>query len=745
VKHATLIILLLTLTAALALGAGNNWRNERPITGLSGSLYVSGSAIAASGGNAVALYERGGIIYYVTSNTGGASWGSETTFPNAWLPWYNSMYSLRPLAVILNGTTIEAVLAASYGTPVAYPGVWYLRSTDMGQSWIEAFLVQATNASDPYDWIQSVSITRCTDTVAQVAWSYYYDDPILHSTTVKHRRKTASGWQPEQVLASYSTGVINADIAGRFKLKPTLTKTAYVVWNNPTNNYIYYVKSTNQGYTWTSPASVENTGPSSYPAVKLKSNLDGFVLWEHSTGIRSKRITGPASVVVAGPNREPRLTADETDSLYMCGTKFADNRVWGNSSLDGYAWTSPTGFKIQWDPNSANANLRHPDVSWTHTDGTMRLFIWNGKRLAPYDHQELWLGVNDLGNPAPPTNLQAVKFCSMPPAFVQVTYTATTALDDSGYNIYKHEPKCGPPWTKLNSDIVTGTVYYDFTIPQSYPECDAYCACYMARSKDLALNEGGDSNTSEVGFCDAPSLPPAILLVAASLGQPTPSTYTQRRGGYLSWGSGKSADVDPDQLEYRIRGLDTSAYYVLDFQYYAPESGRAVAARAGGTLLHGPKAITQEEICIPNLLPKTTYASGTLTFTIEKVEGPNAILGKFRLWKMPDGFQGGGPQSAGLAARSGIQPYLAPPRPNPSTGEVYLGYWLPKAGEATLRVYNTAGQLVRGVDSGQKNAGTHSLVWDGKNATGHTVPNGIYLVRLVSGSVSATQKVTILR
>jgi flagellar hook assembly protein FlgD len=49
------------------------------------------------------------------------------------------------------------------------------------------------------------------------------------------------------------------------------------------------------------------------------------------------------------------------------------------------------------------------------------------------------------------------------------------------------------------------------------------------------------------------------------------------------------------------------------------------------------------------------------------------------------------------------------------------------------------------VDSGQRNAGTHSLTWDGKNAFGHKVPNGIYLVRLVSGSVSATQKVTILR
>lgn len=757
-KHATLTILLLTFIATLAFGAGNNWRNERPITGLSGTAYVMKSAIATAatdGYKSAVVYTRntgpsGSPVRVATSNNGGVSWTSEIdpgSYANA---IYSGNGSRRTVGIALSGNVIHVVWVGLGGPTGTYYGVHYTSSTDFGVTWSGYQLIATSNDPGNDSW-PSVAISLCGNNV-EVAWSYYdWIPPVFPYRVAVYERTKTTTWQTTITLADYNSNTYlptpAVDIAGRTSDDIPGLNRSYVVWDSPSTSYIVYARSTNYGVSWPTSGTVDALKNNShYPAVKVKYSLTGHVLWERPNEIRSKTIGGnPSAVVDNGNVYAPRFAIDSSDSLYAVYDRYNNQTskyyVHCQKSPDGYTWYDEGD--IQHDPNTANSNRRSPDAAATYTDGIMREFVWNGV-VQSLGHQELWLGVNDLGNPAAPTNLQAVKFCSMPPAFVQVTYTATTALDDSGYNNYKHEPKCGPPWTKLNSDIVTGTVYYDFTIPQSYPECDAYCACYMARAIDLALNEGGDSNTSQVGFCDAPSLPPATLLVAASLGQPAPSAYTQRRGGYLNWGSGKSADVDPDQLEYRIRGLDTSAYYVLDFQYYAPESGRAVAARAGGTLLHGPKAITQEEICIPNLLPKASYASGTLSFAIEKVEGPNAILGKFRLWKMPDGFQGG-PQSAGLASRSGVQPYLAPPRPNPSTGEVFLGYWLPKAGEATLRVYNTAGQLVREVDSGQKNAGTHSLTWDGKNASGHKVPNGIYLVRLVSGNVAATQKVTILR
>ena len=758
-KQVALTILLLTLTAALALGAGNNWRNERPITGAAGNYGAFHSAIAASGNKAVVVYDRWNgftpeYVHYKTTTNGGVIWSAENTLPNA-VP----LGGWRPVAVMLNGNVIEAAVGVIRN---GHRGLWYYKSTDFGNTWAVQEQIQQFG-NDQQDIAATASITRCTGSFTQVGWVYFHSTGGSQDESYINYRRRNNGtnqWepplsQPPLTLAtySYSPGYsTKADIGGNSDTDIPNLNATFVVWADMYDGDIYYKKSTNQGNTWGGTTCLHNnTGFSNSPAVKVNGSRQGYVLWENNSQILSKLITGANYAVVEDRTnfypRNPRFTISSSngyDSLYAGYEMYeADNKwkVYYAKSADWNNWLGK--ILIQNEPSSWTVNERWPDVASTITDGAMRLYVWNGY-IPSLTHQELWLGVNDLGSPAAPTNLQTVKFCSLPPAFVQVTYTATTALDDSGYNNYKHEPKCGPPWTKLNSDIVTGTVYYDFTIPQSYPECDAYCACYMARAIDLALNEGGDSNTSEVGFCDAPSLPPATLVVAASLGQPAPSAYTQRRGGYLNWGSGKSADVDPDQLEYRIRGLDTSAYYVLDFGYYAPDSGSVVAARAGDALLHGPKAITQDEACIPVLLSKTTYASGTLSFTVERVEGPNAILGKFRLWKMPEGYRGG-PQSAGLASRNMVQPFLAPPRPNPSTGEVYLGYWLPKESEATLRIFNTAGQLVREVDTGAKAAGTHNLTWDGKNASGRRVPNGVYLARLQAGSISATQKITILR
>jgi len=759
VKHATLIILLLTLTAALALGAGNNWRNERPITS-GGNYPVIKAAIASSGYRAaMVVYTRGPYfasspVKVAASEDGGVTWTLKNDLPNgAQVMWGTGNNSYRPLAAHLR--------TGSYTVEVVYAGwkdgegngVYYLLSNDLGDNWSDGFKVGY--APNPYDVIYSVAIKQIrfnsgpaevNNTV--VVWSYHNDSD--GNTYIKFRRRNnlTGIWDNEQTLTSWTGEYApHVDVDANFGDIPPFYIT-YVVWNNPVpgNGDIYYRLSTNGGTSWGTVYPLEdNPGISTFPAVKLKSNMQAFVLWENGGGIRSKRIGGPASVQVPGGGTQPRVAIDAMDSLYLVRTgPTSPYRVTAAKSLNGYNDWINLG-EIQLDPNSPNGNLRCPDVASTYTDGIMRLFVWNGYIPPPTDQQELWIGVNDIGKPDPPSTLQAVKFCNpMLESYVEVSHYGTWAWDDSGYNIYKSEPKCGPPWNKLNTDIVIGYSYWDFDIPQTQPECDVYCACYMARSVDLALNEGGDSNTSQVGACDASAMQPATLIAAVALGQSTPSPYTQRRAGNLVWGSGKSADMDPERLEYRIRGLDTSAYYVLDFGYYAPDTSRVAAARSGDVVLHGPKRLTEKQVCLPVHLPKETYASGTFPFTVEKVEGPNVLLGKFRLWRMPEGYRGG-PQSAGLATRKGVQPYLAPPRPNPSTGEVFLGYWLPKPGEATLRIYNTAGQLVREVDTGQKNAGTHYLVWDGKNASGQRVTNGVYLVRLSAGSVSATQKVTILR
>lgn len=750
-KKLILSLMLIVLFSSLTFSAGNNWRNERPITGVAGTNYVVKSAIASSGAKAVIVYARGFTnLKYKTSTNGGVTWGAENPLPNgAALLWDSPVTSYRPIGVLLNGDVIEIVFAGSQNGQVGY--VFYLRSNDFGGSWIENTQL-ASSIAYPNDGFTSVAITRCTDNVTQVAWTYWINVFPIIRTDVVHRRRTNTGWELPQTLASMSGAYsIHVDIAGRYNPE-ILAKRTFVIWNNPVDGYIYYKQSNDEGANWGATIRVEdipNTGTGFFPAVKVKSNLNGFVTWQWWNGaiykIRSKMIGGPQSVEVpsAYPDYQPRFTIDETDSLYLAYSALvsANYIVHGNKSLDGYTWS--TEFQIEYE-RTWNTNLRCPDVSWTHTDGTMRLFVWNGY-LASVNHQELWLGVNDIGHPAPPTNLQAVQYCNGPIMnYVELSWTHTTAFDDSGYKIY--QGTWSGPWVCQNIQLLDFVNYPSNTyIHWTGDLCPCYC--YHLTSVDLALNEGSQTQDVFVGACAGPGgVGMAKKEISQVLGESEPSQYTVRRSGRVV-ANNKTADIDASKLEYRVSGLDPNKYYALTlvyvFQGMLSETG-VVTAWVDTFVFDDKRKVGKELSWVNHVLPKSSYKSGTLNFSVEKVGGVNSILSWFVLWSMPEGFKGG-PQSSNLITRSRVQPYLSHPRPNPSTGEVYLSYWLPNSGNVSLRVYNTAGQLIREVESGERVSGTHSIVWDGKNADGMRVSNGVYLIRLVSGNTSATQKITIIK
>lgn len=81
--------------------------------------------------------------------------------------------------------------------------------------------------------------------------------------------------------------------------------------------------------------------------------------------------------------------------------------------------------------------------------------------------------------------------------------------------------------------------------------------------------------------------------------------------------------------------------------------------------------------------------------------------------------------------------------PNPFNPGTAISFTLPKAGEVTLTIYSTAGQLIRQVTTGNFAAGEHRVNWDGRNSAGEQVAAGIYLYRLVvhdaAGAVTFTE------
>ena len=59
-----------------------------------------------------------------------------------------------------------------------------------------------------------------------------------------------------------------------------------------------------------------------------------------------------------------------------------------------------------------------------------------------------------------------------------------------------------------------------------------------------------------------------------------------------------------------------------------------------------------------------------------------------------------------------------------------IRYELPAAGRVSLKIYNTAGQLVRTLASGPTNSGIFNAYWDGRDDQGVKSAVGVYSYQL---------------
>ncbi len=82
--------------------------------------------------------------------------------------------------------------------------------------------------------------------------------------------------------------------------------------------------------------------------------------------------------------------------------------------------------------------------------------------------------------------------------------------------------------------------------------------------------------------------------------------------------------------------------------------------------------------------------------------------------------------------------------PNPFNAGTTIRFATPIDGKVNLKIYNVAGQLVREF-SEFKNAGYHSITWDGNNSKGQKVSSGVYLYKLQVGEFTEIRKMTLLK
>ncbi|MBT3617665.1 MAG: T9SS type A sorting domain-containing protein [Candidatus Marinimicrobia bacterium] len=89
---------------------------------------------------------------------------------------------------------------------------------------------------------------------------------------------------------------------------------------------------------------------------------------------------------------------------------------------------------------------------------------------------------------------------------------------------------------------------------------------------------------------------------------------------------------------------------------------------------------------------------------------------------------------------------LAQNYPNPFNPNTVINYTLPINREVSVKVYNITGQLVRTlVDNELISAGSHKVVWNGKNDLGRKVATGAYIYTLEWAGMKKAKMMTLLK
>jgi Ca-activated chloride channel family protein len=86
--------------------------------------------------------------------------------------------------------------------------------------------------------------------------------------------------------------------------------------------------------------------------------------------------------------------------------------------------------------------------------------------------------------------------------------------------------------------------------------------------------------------------------------------------------------------------------------------------------------------------------------------------------------------------------------PNPFNPETTIEYNLPaqaRAYNVVIRIYNFLGQLVRELVNQEQSAGRYSIVWNGKDNSGHGLASGVYIYTIQAGEFRQAKKMVLMK
>jgi hypothetical protein len=187
-----------------------------------------------------------------------------------------------------------------------------------------------------------------------------------------------------------------------------------------------------------------------------------------------------------------------------------------------------------------------------------------------------------------------------------------------------------------------------------------------------------------------------------------------------SWG--ENSGVRLVDLGVEIAALQRNGAQELELQLTdAAHTTVAVVDAAGGTRLHdlGELQAGTQTVALPDLA-----GAHVVTVTAKSLYDPKrSDEAKLEL--------------SSVAPR---RVTLHQNHPNPFNPTTTIRFDLPLGGHALLDVFDVKGRRVRRVFDGTLQAGTHAVVWDGRDSSGRLAPSGVYFYRLQAQDAKHVRK-----
>jgi hypothetical protein len=115
--------------------------------------------------------------------------------------------------------------------------------------------------------------------------------------------------------------------------------------------------------------------------------------------------------------------------------------------------------------------------------------------------------------------------------------------------------------------------------------------------------------------------------------------------------------------------------------------------------------------------------------------------GTFRFFCDPSDGPPVGVPEVGVAPQDGPR-LLQQNYPNPflRTAPTTIRYTLERPSDVKLTIYNVQGQVVTVLEEGRREAGSHDVTWDGRDADGKSVAAGTYFYEIQAGGAREAKK-----